>query len=362
MNSLPIQPEKSPRQCLLVLATVLLLAGCQNDPYLASHIEILNAEKRALEDQLYELEYDFERKLAELKEAQERLSQLDDQQTPTRSSRDTMTAPRVEMPADDDDFLDFNPPTVTPGVSDEPRIELPRPDRRSGSLRHNSSSEPTPTSLMLIEPDDPRITHIHINPSRTGGVDLDQMPGDDGITIVLEPRNKSDAFVPLAGPLSIVALDYAQRDAGSAARVARWELTAQQVERALRNQGSERGIYLRLPWTEQPPTNSKLLLAVRYTTADGRKLEARRDVFVTLPGQVSQRWTPRSSPADTGSDPQKGINVARQPSTTDGAQREPSPVLIEKFSTPASPLPEARQAGISVVAEAVTAPSWRPYR
>jgi hypothetical protein len=36
-------------------------------------------------------------------------------------------------------------------------------------------------------------------------------------------------------------------------------------------------------------------LVVRYVTIDGRTLEADRELFLTLPGQITQRWTPRST-------------------------------------------------------------------
>lgn len=357
MNSLPITATIRLRQIAIIGLLCALAAGCRNDPYLKSHIEILNAERRALEDQLYELEYDYERKVAELEEAKARLGESGGETPRTRRTNQT---PRVEMPEGGDDSLDLSPPTVTPGVPDRTSVELPAPNNTSRSNQRRIGTEPVSTGPSLLEPEDPRITHIHIDPTHTGGSDFDQQPGDEGILVVVEPRNRNNAFVPLAGPLSIVVLDYAKRDAGAEARVAKWDLTAQQVDHSLHNNPSQRGIYLRFPWGDNRPESSKLLVAVRYTTADGRKLEATRDIFVTLPGQFSQRWTPRSSASPDDDQQQSGIEIARQPSATDGASVAPIP--IRSASAAGLIAPVAHEAVEPRTDGSPPSPSWRPYR
>jgi hypothetical protein len=333
-----------------------LAAGCRNDPYVNSHIEILNAERRALEDQLYELEYDYERKVAELAEAKEQLSRLGGDEARPRRTNQT---PSVELP-ETDDSLDLSPPTVTPGVPDRPSIELPPPNNGGRTNPRNFNTQPVRLGPALLEPGDPRITHIHINPRHTGGSDFDQQPGDDGILVVIEPRNRNDAFVPLAGPLTGVVLDYAKRDAGDEARIAKWELTAKQVDRSLHNNSEQRGIYLQLPWADERPESSKLMVAARYTTADGRKLETTRDIFVTLPGQLSQRWTPRSSTASDAEQQRSNINVARQPSATDGASSVPTSPRSEPTAGLIAPVTHETQD--PPAAGSPPPPTWRPYR
>ena len=49
MNGWPLETKARLRTFCLVCATVALLAGCRKDPHLTNHIEILNAERRALE-------------------------------------------------------------------------------------------------------------------------------------------------------------------------------------------------------------------------------------------------------------------------------------------------------------------------
>ena len=51
--------------CIFLLACMLAV-GCRRDPYMDAYFEMLNAEKRVLEDRLYEVQYDYEQALAEL--------------------------------------------------------------------------------------------------------------------------------------------------------------------------------------------------------------------------------------------------------------------------------------------------------
>lgn len=357
--------NSSGRECRKIFcrATVLLLlcalsAGCRNAPYVNNQVDTLTAEMRTLEDQIYELEYDYERTLSELKDAHEEVERL------RGGSGRRESSPRRATDRDDEESLNLSPPTSSEGEPFDPIIEMPDdpPDEEGGSLEPpGGESLPPPgnsgfrsrpdreaeavSAPIRLEPGDPRITHIHIDSLRTGGTDFDDEPGDDGISLVIEPRNEDNEFVPLAGPLSIVVLDYGRRRDGDDSRLGRWELDAQQVERSMTNNDLERGVHLRLAWSDRKPKDSKLMVAVRYTTADGRTLEAQRDIFVTLPGQLSERWTPRST-TRTADRSEDRINVAREPSETDGASLERRDVR----STVAPASYEAER------------PTWRPYR
>jgi hypothetical protein len=366
MNSFAREPDKRVGRLAVLVTACAALVGCRNDPYLDSHIEILNAEKRALEDQVYSLEYDYERKVAELEDAQKEIERLGggERRRPAEPRVRNFSNSREE--AEEPDTSDL--PMVTPGEPFEPKIEWPQsedlPSPNDGAAKRDAASrgEPTfggglqqPVSVRRrLEPADPRITHLHIDPLRTGGADFDQQPGDDGISLVVEPRNAADEFVPLAGPLSIVVLDYARRAEGDAARLGRWELDAEQVEEAMTNNEHVRGVHLRLAWSDAKPTDSKLLVAVRYTTVDGRKLESRRDIYITLPGQLSQRWTPRSS---TRTADQR--NDQPRPAATDGVSNGPPPVLIEAGEAEVAP---AAYTTAPARRDMPERPTWRPYR
>jgi len=251
----------------------VLFAGCRTSPRLSNHIELLNAEKRALEDELYELEYDYEDALQELEETRLENDRLRVKSGAPAAGAPPTTKPRSSSPAKrkPNSGIDLSPPVVDEGTMVEPRIEMPpdpparelpapqRPDRQPGTSQRPPRNPPpsganreVPTRLLTLEPADPRISHLHLNPLLTSGSDFDHKPGDEGLTVVIEPRNRDDVFVPLAGPVSIVLMDLSQQ--GDAQRFARWEIDANAAQQSLQDSSTVRGIQLRLPWPKSPPT------------------------------------------------------------------------------------------------------------
>ena len=332
-----------------VLSVVLVAAGCQQNPYVSSHLEILSAERRALEDRVLDLEFELDRAQKRLDDYRDgRRGSTSRRSGPTdRPSRDSgsqnavrgddLMPPLIQIPGlDDDEPPTLQPPRVDEGQPADDVLPEPADDAAMKSPRYQK-----PTRSIAVTsraPGDPRITHIELNPTLTGGTDFDQKLGDDGLVIVLEPRNADNEFVPLAGPITVVLLDYTKRNQGSAALIGRWKIDAPTVHKLILNDEYAQGIQLRLPWSDLPPENSKLRLDVRYTTADGRHLDTRADVFVTLPGQFSTRWTPRAPRSRNGYDPlpnngQAPVNIARQPDANESAVSPRRPTVTQSAFT-----------------------------
>ena len=282
-----------------ILAAICLSAmGCRQDPHVAAAIDSLNAQRRQLEDVVYEQEYEYEellRKVEQLEEENQRLRRGD-------RDDDSSAPPRFDLsprpPRDDADAdAELAPPTIEFGAPADPQSAAPaaEPSRRLSPDADQSPLEASESSASQNaagpEEINAPVTQLHLNPLHTSGADFDHRPGDDGLTVVVEPRSASGAFVPQPGPLSIVLLDPSLE--GEAARVARWEIDVEQARQAMHRSEAARGIRLELPWPDRPPANSQLKLFVRMETAAGEKFEAGRDVLVTLPGAFSQRWTPR---------------------------------------------------------------------
>jgi hypothetical protein len=140
---------------------------------------------------------------------------------------------------------------------------------------------------------DKKVTHLFLNPALTGATDFDGRPGDDGLRVVLEPRNAAEGLVSEAGAVSIVVLNPDLE--GDAARVARWDFDQSAVRQLLADSSATRGIKLEVPWPASAPSANRLKLYVRYETTDGRKVQADREIFVSPPGQAIGRWTPRTA-------------------------------------------------------------------
>jgi hypothetical protein len=373
------------KRCQILLGLIGMLAmGCQQSPYIHAHLEMINAEKRALEDQLYDLEFDYQEACRKLAALQHQGVQSSSSSSP---SADNANRNRRGSSSSGDSKSEIIPPMVDEGTLVEPRIELPPATDSPGSPRLKPESlpgtpPPVPPSMdprsskklngakatssaavaarpESLEPADPRVTHIFLNPLLTGGRDFDRQPGDDGLVVVVEPRNRDDAFVPLAGPITVVILDPA-KTAEEGRIVERWEINANEAQKSLRNSATMHGIELRLPWSAAPPTG-RLHLHVRYMTVDNRDLRSDRPLFLTLPGQFTQQWTPRgSSPSASGGSLLDAQDTQDNPSTTPTVEHAGGQITsqISPAARNQSPSPAA---ALAVPLQAKR-PEWRPTR
>lgn len=210
-----------------------------------------------------------------------------------------------------------------------------------------------PLPELLPAPDDKKVSALFIDPQHTRGLDLDRLSGDDGVRVVIEPRNRAGQFVPAAGKVSVVLLDPARQ--GEAARLGRWEFDADVVNYQLRLSGT-RNIPLELPWTGAKPQSSRLTMFVRWETAEGNQVEASREVNVLLPGQVSSRWTPR--PAQRRGPLTRQWEVAQAEQAELAAPRGVSPVGF----TDEAAASNAATSSVPSAAAGEPLPEWQPHR
>jgi hypothetical protein len=380
--------------CRCLVAALLLpaaLAGCSG-PQVRTHIDSVNSEYRQLEDYVYCLEDEnakLERRLNHVQDNYERVLRGEaprrpgstppktngssessgsgdltppeiEPGTPTtppasKSSRSSVQRPSLPVSSSKPlEKLDLGPPVIDiPGASDE---SAPKTDKLPTPAVPRAEQPAAPQSLPVSLPESPadtRVTHVSLNPLLTGGADFDRQPGDEGLSIVLEPRNAADQYVPQAGAVSIVVLDPAKQ--GEAARIARWDFTLSATQQKLQTASVAKGIQLEMPWPASPPTTNQLKVFVRYETADGRRLQTDREIFITPPGQVVQRWTPR--PADRP----RAETAAVGPPAPAAA---PAPAIVSKLPA-ASATPQLLTpppAAIDQPKAKVAAPKWSPYR
>ena len=143
------------------------------------------------------------------------------------------------------------------------------------------SSQIKLSSYEAASPQDSGIAGITLNRLLTAPVNRDGQPGDDGLMVVVEPRNRAGDLIPPVGELSISLIDRAAASEAEA-YVGRWNFSASETTRLYRRTTLGDGIQLNLVWQDRKPTHSLLELYVRLTTSDGRKLQTKRVVDVTL--------------------------------------------------------------------------------
>jgi hypothetical protein len=350
-----------PLQSIVCLA-LLALAGCQSHPHVNAHIDTVNAEYRQLEDYVYCLEDENAR-------LQQQLDALAAARTPE---------PAAAPGATRGGLFRNRPERVprggaTPAApADEPQIDVPGSSSPAPAtsppeqIRPAGGEKPIAAAEPPAKPADTKITHITLSPLFTGGADFDGHPGDEGLCIVIEPRNAGDQYVPEAGPISIVVLDPSRE--GEAARVARWDFDLSAARQKLANSGAAAGIKLELPWPATPPDANRLHLFVRYETADGRKLQTDREVFLTPPGQISNRWTPRTAQRQR---PAEAVAQASAQSAATSIDSPPTPDLRDHRSAAVPATPDSRPTVQSAPPAALSGdesaprasrPNWLPHR
>ncbi len=251
--------------------------------------------------------------------------------------------PEVILPSDSSSpggtLPSVQPPAVPKQPGPTPAFPLPLPQAPPPARGVPGHGGPAGSQDQL-EPlrDNRQVVAVMLSAALTGGLDLDPRPGDEGITVCLEPRGEDGELVRAAAPVAIVAVDPAVR--GPEGRVGRWDLSSKAVAEAWRASAAGQGVRLTLPWTGAPPRHGQLRLFVRYSTDDGRVLEAQRDITVRVAEASSTSWTAATRAEPGGSADLQASPWRHGPLST--------PVWDDE---PASPAPPKRPR-----------PSWSPYR
>jgi hypothetical protein len=106
--------------------------------------------------------------------------------------------------------------------------------------------------------------------------------------VVIEQRDASDDRVLAPGDVSIVVVDPALT--GPESRIARWNFESDEVAGHVRKNHDGGSLQFELPWPKLPE-HSDLRLFVRFTTFDGRRLEANLPIDVKLAESNPNGWT-----------------------------------------------------------------------
>ena len=349
---------------LTVLGVVLLaIAGCRADSAARTAWE---REDRFKEDRIYQLQD----RVCELEESlqtcQDQLRRLKtDEEPETRHKRGSTgltggKPPEVELPSHpssrEPESLKHPRGSVPSDIPEAPEdIQGPSPNRSSydgPSLERGSerlSSRPTDNSMAAsasaapFSPsgDSRRVASIALDRTLTGGIGSSDGSGDQGLLVVVVPHDADGRTIDAPAAMNVAVFDPAF--AGDAARLARWDFTAAETAGLFRHTGAGAAIHLAMGWPKNPPKHRKLRLYIRYTTADGRPLEANGPIEIALPGDRKARWTPVEAPAGDGGFQQREPRAAAwQPSESSAARIDDAPLRMA--SRPERPVwsPERR--------------------
>lgn len=171
----------------------------------------------------------------------------------------------------------------------------------------------------------------------TGGADEDGAPGDEGVVLVIVPKDEDGAAVKVPGRATVAAWEVSP--AGLKTPIGSWDVPAEKLRRTWKNGLISTGYFVALPW-QTIPTGDRVRVAVRLVTSDGRAYETDRDITVKPPrGGV----LPMPQPAAPGF----GVPKLPAPPGAPGSGREPlfpDPLPPGAEELPA-PAPAGRERG-----------------
>jgi len=252
---------------IALVASLLLGLGCRSN----NSQVLVEQEARMLEDEVYNLEAQLDeccRTQQALRHENEDLRKKLGEDGPSSSgtSGGDYRAPAIELPGRD--RTRPSTPTLEP-----PSIELPEPSDTPPADLLPGDQQP---SAANGQP-----TKLSINRRLTGGMDRDAAGGDEGIMVMVEPRDDAGRLVNAPGAVSVVVMDPTQ--VGDASRVARWDFQSHEFDDHFKKSTFGQGLQYELEWPGEPPKNRDLVLFVRYIADDGTKLTSDAPLSVRMP-------------------------------------------------------------------------------
>ena len=372
----------------------LALAGCRTDP----SITLLERQNRMLEDEVYRLRgvvQDYEEGGTPVNCAASEGAEGEPVHGDTWRSRES-TAPTGESYSPRGKRASSNQsnqgPVVMPGEAEPPgeipdtlkrpagtrapvepdKLNMPRTPMRldgqpgpslpgsQGSDRSGSGriSKINPASdfEFLAHADSQDVAQLVLNRMLTGGFSAAGRSGDNGLLVVIEPRDAKGRRLEAPGDVAVVLMDPSK--SGREAKLARWDFPAAQTAKLFRGNGIARGMYIECPWPDRPPDNNSLHLYVRYTTRDGRKLEADEYVEVALPGEKAARWTPAEIEPQPAAASDRALAANQQVGAEEGQAEAADSSADESQPQRARSVRTAARANSS----AIQRPAWSPER
>ncbi|MDP6379936.1 MAG: hypothetical protein QF662_01215 [Phycisphaerae bacterium] len=162
------------------------------------------------------------------------------------------------------------------------REEIRQRDLRIAELSGTSSAKTRPQKPPAATPetDTFRAVAVRFN-SHTGGVDIDSIPGDDQLKVILEPIDVEGDIVKRVGA---VHLRMFAGNGNELEEIGQWKFTTLQMCRSwLTGPLGLYGYVLRLPLPNgMPAGQNAFTLTARFTTLDGRHLNARTTIEVDI--------------------------------------------------------------------------------
>lgn len=200
-------------------------------------------------------------------------------QPPLLNQSESNTAPRMPTL-----------PGTSPGAIIQGRIKVPF---RSDVVQASATEVLTPDDSTNSHSDsitDRRVVSIDFHPILCRGINLDNTPGDDGLYLVVTPKNQLGQTINEEGKLTIVAEETINDES---VRISAWEIDPNEMKEYLEPIGAAQGYHLRLPWQGTGPSGRTVHVFMKCEFEDGRKPVNRKEVTLSKSNNRPLTWSPR---------------------------------------------------------------------
>jgi hypothetical protein len=383
---------------ILALAALLYSAGGCQSKYLRTANQDLERENFQLEQRLDQVTWELADTKAALQACQcgARGSYVPASPAPPRRDRTAPAAgpstdieeqgpPRVELPEGEARSPRLRRRSEpVPKFMGPPVISPPRPDVPDGVLHETAQTAPTgnqpPDEAPIYEaaaaqgdadrdvpeaqprlvsqgPPEP-VAALVVNPKLTvWRKTRSETSSDEGLRVVVEPRNAAGNLIAARGDVAVAVLDPSQN--GSAARLARWDFSDEEVSLHFKGTQPGGGLHFSLQWPAAVPTVDDLLLFVRLTTPEGQQFVAEyalRPTSATDPATWTEVSEHDEQASTGGSRARASVGWQRASRPIDPLPASPMVSRVEPSPAEPEPMPEA------AAASEPAGPSWAPYR
>jgi len=177
----------------------------------------------------------------------------------------------------------------------------------------------------------------------TGGIDEDRIPGDEGIQVVLVPRDIDGSPIKAAGTLRVTALEITPE--GLKTPLSAWDVSALHLRRSWRSGLLSTGYHVVLPW-QRPPTTERLRIVATFAPLEGGVFEAEKDVAIKLLAEAMRGQPPIGGPAGLGPPlPAPPTGGLAPPVPLDTVPTGPPPRPASPSLPPPEPIPAPQTPG-----------------
>ena len=318
----------------LTITALLAFAGCRNR---GVNTEPLELENFALNEKILQMEIELAEMNSRLE--RERLKEEKEEKSESSSRSGSRSQQRDEQPELPD--IELGDP-VKPGSEDKELPSAPKFESRRSTGR--SAAQPVSTARVEVD-------YITLNADETVAISGGD---DDGLVVVLEPRDGSGKLVRAAGQIAIAVWDQGlldehrgNRARQSEAQMGVWTFTTSEVQGHL-DQSSDGRIRIELPWPHRPPEHGRVRVYVRYVTHNGKELRAELPLVVEEAGKSAT-----TAPAE---------ELPSPPPTVRETKRDDAPPQFPELESVPATQDERPKASEPVDPREARRPRWSPHR